>query len=147
MPHTNNKDGKTKYTKGGKKDNGKGGGGGGGGKKVDKKKCFKGKKDYKNVGSINPHTNRPSGKLELTFNPGKRVDYLTGFSARKKERRAFGLAMQKVKDRKARLEERGEERERLRKHLGKRRRDSDGQQGNVEAKTHKLTNTPFPRRS
>lgn len=30
-------------------------------------------------------------------------EYLTGFSKRKQERRRFGLAMQKIKDRKARL--------------------------------------------
>ena len=35
-------------------------------------------------------------------------EYLTGFSKRKQERRRFGLAMQKVKDRKARLAEREE---------------------------------------
>lgn len=35
-------------------------------------------------------------------------EYLTGFGKRKQERRRFGLAMQKVKDRKARLAEREE---------------------------------------
>lgn len=50
-------------------------------------------------------------KVEVTFNPSDRRDYLTGFSSRKKERRAFGLAMQKVKDREAKLEERKEHRE------------------------------------
>lgn len=35
-------------------------------------------------------------------------EYLTGFSKRKQERRRFGLAMQKVKDRKARLADREE---------------------------------------
>jgi len=49
--------------------------------------------------------------LEITFDPNARREYLTGFSSRKRERRAFGLAMQKVKDRKARLKERKEERE------------------------------------
>ena len=39
-------------------------------------------------------------------------EYLLGFSKRKAERRKFGLAMQKVKDRKARLAARGEVRER-----------------------------------
>ena len=42
----------------------------------------------------------------ITFDSDKRHDYLTGFSSRKKERRAFGLAMQKVKDRQSKLEER-----------------------------------------
>mmetsp|Transcript_29427 Transcript_29427/g.44913 ORF Transcript_29427/g.44913 Transcript_29427/m.44913 type:complete len:253 (-) Transcript_29427:76-834(-) len=50
-------------------------------------------------------------KLEIKFNPAKRVEYLTGLSAKKKERRAFGLAMQKVKDRKARLEDRRDQKE------------------------------------
>ncbi|KAL7481146.1 hypothetical protein ACHAW6_006822 [Cyclotella cf. meneghiniana] len=50
-------------------------------------------------------------KVEITFNPADRVQYLTGFSARKKERRAFGLAMQKVKDRQAKIEERKDKRD------------------------------------
>jgi len=48
------------------------------------------------------------GKLSLVFDPEARREYLTGFSKRKTERRKFGLAMQKVKDRKARLLEREE---------------------------------------
>lgn len=39
-------------------------------------------------------------------------DYLTGFHKRKQARRRFGLAMQEIKDRKERLEERKEVRER-----------------------------------
>lgn len=50
-------------------------------------------------------------KVEVSFNASDRLDYLTGFSKRKKERRAFGLAMQKVKDRQAMVEERKERRE------------------------------------
>ena len=50
-------------------------------------------------------------KVEVSFNASDRLDYLTGFSKRKKERRAFGLAMQKVKDRQAKVEERKERRE------------------------------------
>jgi ribosomal RNA-processing protein 17 len=50
-------------------------------------------------------------KVEVAFNASDRLDYLTGFSKRKKERRAFGLAMQKVKDREAKVEERKERRE------------------------------------
>eukprot|EP00624_Nannochloropsis_granulata_P004719 evm.model.NODE_33733_length_16673_cov_54.385235.2 len=46
--------------------------------------------------------------LSLVFDPEARREYLTGFSKRKTERRKFGLAMQKVKDRKARLLEREE---------------------------------------
>jgi ribosomal RNA-processing protein 17 len=42
------------------------------------------------------------------FDPNARDEYLRGFSKRKEERRAYGLAMQKVKDRKARLEQRAE---------------------------------------
>ncbi|EJK56126.1 hypothetical protein THAOC_24044 [Thalassiosira oceanica] len=50
-------------------------------------------------------------KVEISFNPEDRRGYLTGLSARKKERRAFGLAMQKVKDRQAKIEERKEQRQ------------------------------------
>jgi hypothetical protein len=52
-------------------------------------------------------------KTEITFDPESRKDYLQGFSQRKQQRRAFGLAMQKVKDRKAKLEKRAERKEAL----------------------------------
>ena len=45
---------------------------------------------------------------EIVFDPEARRDYLRGFSERKKQKRAYGLAMQKVKDRKAKLESRKE---------------------------------------
>ena len=48
-------------------------------------------------------------KLEIKFDPEARRSYLTGLSSRKQDRRAFGLAMQKVKDRKAKLEMKREE--------------------------------------
>jgi len=53
----------------------------------------------------------PKRKLEISFDKGSRVDYLTGFRKRKEERRTFGLAMQKVKDRREKLEKRSEDRE------------------------------------
>lgn len=45
-------------------------------------------------------------KLEIVFDPDARRAHLQGFSERKKERRAFGLAMQKVKDRNSKIEQR-----------------------------------------
>ena len=45
-------------------------------------------------------------KREVVFDPEARKAHLRGFSERKRERRAFGLAMQKVKDRKAKIEQR-----------------------------------------
>jgi ribosomal RNA-processing protein 17 len=48
---------------------------------------------------------------EIVFDPDARRKHLQGFSARKRERRAFGLAMQKVKDRQSKLENRQSERE------------------------------------
>ena len=71
----------------------------------------------KNRGGSSHHKGKPSfapnrhKKVEVSFNASDRLDYLTGFSKRKKERRAFGLAMQKVKDREAKVEERKERRE------------------------------------
>ena len=68
-------------------------------------------------GSGRHHKGKPSfapnrhKKVEITFNASDRLDYLTGFSKRKKERRAFGLAMQKVKDRQAKVDERKDRRE------------------------------------
>ena len=49
-------------------------------------------------------------KLEITFDPDARREYLTGMSARKKERRVFGLAMQKIKDRRDKLDRKKEDR-------------------------------------
>lgn len=43
------------------------------------------------------------------FDPDARKAHLRGFSERKRQRRAYGLAMQKVKDRKAKLEQRKKE--------------------------------------
>ncbi|GKY92529.1 hypothetical protein MPSEU_000223200 [Mayamaea pseudoterrestris] len=50
-------------------------------------------------------------KTEIVFDADARRKHLQGFSTRKRERRVFGLAMQKVKDRKARLADRQSERE------------------------------------
>ena len=49
---------------------------------------------------------RKRGKKEIVFDPEARKAYLRGFSDRKRQRRAFGLAMQKVKDRKAKIDQR-----------------------------------------
>jgi ribosomal RNA-processing protein 17 len=68
-------------------------------------------KSQKGKGEPNKAKFSSSHKKEITFDPNKRLEYLTGFSTRKKERRAFGLAMQKVKDRQAKIEERKDNRE------------------------------------
>ena len=48
-------------------------------------------------------------KREVVFDPEARKAYLRGFSERKRQRRAYGLAMQRVKDRKAKIEQRAQE--------------------------------------
>jgi ribosomal RNA-processing protein 17 len=48
-------------------------------------------------------------KREVVFDPEARKSHLRGFSERKRQRRAFGLAMQKVKDRQAKIEQRASE--------------------------------------
>ena len=53
------------------------------------------------------------GKKEIVFDPEARKSYLRGFSERKSQRRAFGLAMQKVKDRTAKLDQRKQEKQDL----------------------------------
>jgi hypothetical protein len=96
---------------------GKGGGNGPRGSRGNKGggSHHKGKPTFKKGGARPQSSSAPSQqrhkKVEITFDPTGRREYLTGFSARKKERRAFGLAMQKVKDREAKLEERKEQRE------------------------------------
>jgi len=56
-----------------------------------------------------PSMIKRGNKREVVFDPEARKAHLRGFSERKRERRAFGLAMQKVKDRKARIEQRASE--------------------------------------
>jgi ribosomal RNA-processing protein 17 len=48
-------------------------------------------------------------RREIVFDPEARKDYLRGFSERKRNRRAFGLAMQKIKDRKEKIGQRAED--------------------------------------
>jgi hypothetical protein len=48
-------------------------------------------------------------KIEVVFDQEARKAHLRGFSDRKKQRRAYGLAMQKIKDRKAKIEQRKQE--------------------------------------
>jgi hypothetical protein len=57
---------------------------------------------------MNSEKPKRRAKLEIKFDPKSRREYLTGFSSRKKQRRTFGLAMQRVKDRKLKLEQRKE---------------------------------------
>ena len=52
--------------------------------------------------------NRPNHIHNHIHNHTHAREYLTGFGKRKQERRRFGLAMQRVKDRKARLADREE---------------------------------------
>lgn len=64
------------------------------------------KKKQKVVGSSGGRL--PKRVSEIVFDAEAREKYLKGFSERKKQRRVFGLAMQKVKDRKYKLEQRAE---------------------------------------
>lgn len=61
---------------------------------------------------------RATGREQaVVFDPAARQEYLQGFSKRKHERRAFGLAMQKVKDRKAKLEQRAESKQAIKEQI------------------------------
>ena len=80
--------------------------------KHSKKKAPHVKKQNASKAVNSDKTFRQRGRVkEIVFDPEARKEYLTGFSARKQQRRAFGLAMQKVKDRKAKLEQRKDLRE------------------------------------
>jgi ribosomal RNA-processing protein 17 len=74
----------------------------------------KNEKNHSATGNSKSQTTKKSfytkRKKELTFDPDARKEFLCGFSDRKRQRRAFGLAMQKVKDRQAKLDERKETR-------------------------------------
>jgi len=111
MPHTNNKDGKKKFPNSKSKPSGKQGSF----KKKDNGKQGRDKNKQKTALS---YTDTRKIK-EITFDPSSRLDYVTpnNMSSRKKDRRAFGLAMQKMKDRKVRLAERKEDREERGKEL------------------------------
>jgi hypothetical protein len=52
----------------------------------------------------------PMKPFDIQFDAQARRSYLTSFSVKKKQRRAFGLAMQKVKDRREKLDQRKEHR-------------------------------------
>lgn len=60
------------------------------------------------IAKTNNTTKWKSRGKEIVFDAEERRNYLRGFSERKQQRRAFGLAMQKVKDRQARLDDRRE---------------------------------------
>lgn len=74
-----------------------------------KKKSFN--KNPKSKGKNGDKQKKRPRVKEIVFDPEARRDYLRGFSERKRQRRAYGLAMQKVKDRKAKLAERKEMKE------------------------------------
>jgi Nucleolar protein 12 (25kDa) len=57
------------------------------------------------------HATKKASPKEIVFDPEARTAYLQGFSERKKQRRLYGLAMQKVKDRKEKLERRANNRQ------------------------------------
>jgi ribosomal RNA-processing protein 17 len=65
----------------------------------------RGKGKQQSGSSSTASKSRNRGK-EIVFDPEERRKYLQGFSERKRQRRAYGLAIQKVKDRKAKLEDR-----------------------------------------
>lgn len=83
-------------------------------KKGDSKSVSKKNRNSRGDAKLTALGKRPKHqKLEIKFDPEARKQYLTGLSSRKKERRAYGLAMQKVKDRRAKIEQRKEERQAL----------------------------------
>jgi hypothetical protein len=57
----------------------------------------------------NQSIRRRGKKREIIFDPEARKEHLRGFSERKRNRRAYGLAMQRVKDRNAKIEQRAQE--------------------------------------
>lgn len=93
-------------------------------------------------------------KLEIKFDPEARRTYLTGFAKEKKERRIFGLAMGKIKERKLKLETRKEEREALKSQIEEAERNKridrgdyssdddneDGEHDNIHTSTADLNN-------
>jgi ribosomal RNA-processing protein 17 len=60
---------------------------------------------------------KKGSKREVLFDNESRKQYLRGFSERKKQRRLYGLAMQKVKDRSSKLEERAQLRKEIQEQI------------------------------
>ncbi len=75
-------------------------------KRGNNKKYGNDKKKEKSKHKMPASMIKRGNKREVVFDAEARRAHLRGFSERKRERRAFGLAMQKVKDRKAKIEER-----------------------------------------
>ena len=67
------------------------------------------KSTSKQKSKLPPSMIKRGSKWEVVFDAEARKAHLRGFSERKRQRRAFGLAMQKVKDRKAKIEQRAAE--------------------------------------
>ncbi len=61
--------------------------------------------------------NKAYDRKEILFDEKERSDYLSGFRKRKLERRKYGLALQKLRDRKARIDGRKEAQDKARKEL------------------------------
>jgi hypothetical protein len=81
---------------------------------------------------------------EIVFDPVARTEYLRGFSERKKKRRTFGLAMQKVKDRKAKLEQRAEERQAIQEQIEEMEKQKDAiLEGLLEENKRSIVNPRF----
>ena len=72
------------------------------------KKHSKPNKSSKSNGAGRGRAPAVAAPTTIVFDAVARAKYLQGFSQRKQERRAYGLAMQKVKDRRAKLERRAE---------------------------------------
>jgi ribosomal RNA-processing protein 17 len=93
---------------------GRGGSVGKDGKDGKEKKPLRGSRGKNTRKAPAPLGKRPKHeKLEIKFDPQKRKEFLTGMSARKQDKRAFGLAMQKVKNRQLKIEDRREEKKAL----------------------------------
>ena len=84
-----------------------------------------GKRDRKSEGKSKNKKGRRGGggayrsqrREEIVFDPEARKEYLKGFSERKRNRRAYGLAMQKVKDRKTKLEQRADQKQAVKEQI------------------------------
>jgi ribosomal RNA-processing protein 17 len=77
--------------------------------KPKKRDTRNGKKRAKSTHKMPSSMIKRGNKREVVFDAEARKAHLRGFSERKRERRAFGLAMQKVKDRKVKIEQRASE--------------------------------------
>lgn len=94
-------------------------------------------RDRKGPTKKKPAQRKPTRVKEVVFDPEARQAYLQGFSDRKKQRRVFGLAMQQVKDRQSKLDDRADRKKAMEEQVEAAEKQKEELRRNEESKQEK----------